>query len=163
MEEQIDDINNIDVMKDRDGVPIVNPTTRGMIQNPSEFIQKLLENSHIPRHLVSKYWALTGQTIKLTFLTQDEVDMMMLRWDILKVTIIESVPKIAFDEDMEFDLEQMEIEFNANLNRSKGSRQNERELISTTTNATYAEASLNPQKQESGWASKVFRALKGGK
>lgn len=155
-----------EVLKDGNGNPIVSPATRGMINEPTEFVQKLLENTHVPRHLVLKYWVLFGQSTKLTFFNEKEVEIMLLRWEILKTTIIESIPKSAFNEDMEFDLEQMEIEFINNLNRAKGSAShgmNERELISANTSATYSEIDLNKNKEESkpGWGSKIFRALRG--
>jgi len=141
----------------------VNPATKGLTDgDPAEFVNKLISNDHVPKHLLTQYWALSSPTTKLTFFTKEEVEIMLLRWESIRLRIIESLPEQAYDEDLENDLQQMEFELVGNLNRAKGANGiNERILISANTSATMAEKTIGESPQQSqGFGSSIFRQLK---
>jgi hypothetical protein len=141
----------------------VNPATKGLTDgDPAEFVNKLISNDHVPKHLLTQYWALSSPTVKLSFLTKEEKEIAMLRWESIRLGIIEALPEQAYDEDLENDLQQMEFELDGNLNRAKGANGlNERILISANTNATMAEKQIGePISQSQGIGSSIFRQIK---
>lgn len=130
-------------------------TTRGLAIEQSEVIQRLMDNSHIPEKLIKELWALFGSSSKLTFLNEEDVRICMLRWELLRLTIIESLPKEDYKEELESTLNMVGTEFFFNIKRSMGSRMNERELLSANTQANFAERNIGAEQKGMGFFSRL--------
>jgi hypothetical protein len=128
--------------------------------DPSELIESLLDNSHVPRNLQSQLWSLFGKSSKLTFITEEDVRTLMLEFELLRLTIIESIPKSAYDENLEMTLIQIRMEFEFNIRRSKGSKMNERELLGSSTSATFSDRQMGRPSEDHGFLSKIAGMFK---
>ena len=142
-------------------------TTRGFDDVPgaggmdaSELVESLLSNEHIPKKLLTQLWVLFGKSTKLSFLKDNDIVMLMYQFELLRLTIIESIPKSAYNEDLEMELIQIRIEFELNLNRSRGARMNERELLGSSTTASFSERQMGHQSDEPGFLDKIGRMFR---
>jgi len=86
--------------------------------------------------------------------------MLMLQFELLRLTIIESIPKSAYNEDLEMELIQIRIEFELNLNRSRGARMNERELLGSSTTASFTERQMGHASDEPSFLDKLGKMFK---
>jgi len=136
------------------------PGSGGM--EPSELVESLLSNEHIPAKLKKQLWVLFGKSTKLSFLKDSDIRGLMLQFELLRLTIIESIPKSAYNEDLEMDLIQIRMEFELNLNRSRGARMNERELLGSSTTASFSERPIGHSADEPGFMDKLSKMF-GGK
>ena len=121
----------------------------------SELVESLLSNQHIPEHLLKQLWVLFGKSTKLSFLKDRDIEMLMYQFELIRLTIIESVPKSAYDEELELSLIQIRIEFELNLNRSRGSKMNERELLGSSTTASFSERNMGHASDNPGFLDKL--------
>ena len=135
------------------------PGSGGM--DASELVESLLSNEHIPEKLKKQLWVLFGKSTKLSFLKDNDIKNLMLQFELLRLTIIESIPKSAYNEDLEMDLIQIRIEFELNLNRSRGARMNERELLGSSTTASFTERPMGRSAEEPGFLDKIARMFGG--
>jgi len=126
----------------------------------SELVESLLSNEHIPKKLLNQLWVLFGKSTKLSFLKDEDIRMLMLQFELLRLTIIESIPKSAYNEDLEMELIQIRIEFELNLNRSRGARMNERELLGSSTTASFTERQMGHASDEPSFLDKLGRMFK---
>ncbi len=149
-----------DEMQSQRGLNDDIPGAGGM--DASELVESLLSNEHIPKKLLEKLWVLFGKSTKLSFLKDQDITMLMYQFELLRLTIIESIPKSAYDEDLEMELIQIRIEFELNLNRSRGARMNERELLGSSTTASFSERQMGHQADNPGFMDKIAD-LFGGK
>jgi hypothetical protein len=129
------------------------PGSGGM--DASELVESLLSNEHIPEPLLKQMWVLFGKSTKLSFLKDNDIKMLMYQFELLRLTIIESIPKSAYDEDLELQLIQIRMEFELNLNRSRGGRLNERELLGSSTSATFNSQQMGHQSDNPGFLDKL--------
>lgn len=127
----------------------------------SEMVESLLSNEHIPKHLQMEMWVLFGKTTKLSFLKDDDIRNLMLQFELLRLTIIESLPKSEYNEELEMSLIQVRMEFELNLNRSRGARMNERELLGSSTTASFSERPMGHSTDDPGFLSKLMKAFGG--
>ena len=135
------------------------PGSGGM--EPSELVESLLSNEHIPDHLRKRMWVLFGKSTKLTFLKDDDIKQLMLQFELLRLTIIESIPKAQYNEELELDLIQIQMEFLLNLKRSFGSgRMNERELLGSSTTASFTEKHMGNTSNNPGFLDKLASVFK---
>lgn len=118
-----------------------NQNTGGI--DAGELIEKLLSNEHIPDHIRDQFWVLFGRTSKLTFINEQRLKRLMLRFELLRITALESIPPGDYQEGLESLLYSIGLEFEMNLCRSLGHRLNERELMGASTYATFAERPLS--------------------
>jgi len=121
----------------------------------SELVESLLSNEHIPKPLLKQMWVLFGKSTKLSFLKDNDIDMLMLQFELLRLTIIESIPKASYNEELEMTLIQIRIEFSLNLSRSRGGRLNERELLGSSTSATFNSQQMGHQSDNPGFLDKL--------
>ena len=128
----------------------------------SELVESLLSNEHIPEKVLKQLWVLFGKSTKLSFLKDNDIKMLMYQFELLRLTIIESIPKSAYNEDLELELIQVQIEFELNLNRSRGARMNERELLGSSTTASFSERQMGHTSDEPSFLDKLGRMF-GGK
>lgn len=126
----------------------------------SELVESLLSNEHIPPHLLKQLWALFGKSTKLSFLKDSDIKMLMLQFELLRLTIIESLPKSQYTEELEMTLIQVGMELSLNLNRSRGGRMNERELLSSSTTASFTERSMGNPSDNPSFLDKLARMFK---
>ena len=126
----------------------------------SELVESLLSNEHIPEHLLEQLWVLFGKSTKLSFLKDNDIKMMMLQFELLRLTIIESIPKSAYDEELEMSLIQIRVEFELNLNRSRGGRLNERELLASSTTATFSSKEMGNTSDNPSFLSKLAQMFR---
>lgn len=126
----------------------------------SELVESLLSNEHIPKDLLKELWVLFGKSTKLSFLKDNDIKMLMLQFELLRLTIIENVPKSCYDEKLEMDLIQIRIEFELNLNRSRGSKMNERELLGSSTTASFSERNMGNPSENPGFLDKLSRMFR---
>jgi hypothetical protein len=131
------------------------PGSGGM--DASELVESLLSNEHIPEHLLKQLWVLFGKSTKLSFLKDNDIKNLMLQFELLRLTIIESIPKSAYDEELELQLIQIRMEFELNLNRSRGARMNERELLGSSTTASFSERAMGHSSEDPGFIDKLAR------
>lgn len=136
------------------------PGAGGM--DASELVESLLSNEHIPKKLLKNLWVLFGKSTKLSFLKDEDIRQLMLQFELLRLTIIESIPKSAYNEELELELIQIRMEFELNLNRSRGARMNERELLGSSTTASFSERQMGNRSEEPGFLDKLSRMF-GGK
>ncbi len=129
------------------------PGSGGM--DASELVESLLSNEHIPKPLLKQLWVLFGKSTKLSFLKDNDIKMLMYQFELIRLTIIESVPKSAYDEELELSLIQIRIEFELNLNRSRGARMNERELLGSSTTASFSERQIGNPSDNPGFLDKL--------
>lgn len=129
------------------------PGSGGM--EPSELVESLLSNEHIPDHLRKKMWVLFGKSTKLSFLKDDDIKQHMFQFELLRLTIIESIPKAQYNEELELDLIQIQMEFSLNLSRSRGARLNERELLGSSTTASFTERPTHNMSNNPGFLDKL--------
>ncbi len=134
------------------------PGAGGM--DASELVESLLSNAHIPKDVVEELWVLFGKSTKLSFLKDDDIRMLMLQFELLRLTIIESIPKSAYDEKLEMKLIQIRIEFELNLNRSRGARMNERELLGSSTTASFTERQMGHASENPGFFDRLGRLFR---
>lgn len=134
------------------------PGSGGM--DASELVESLLDNSHVPQPLQKQFWALFGKSTKLSFLRDDDIKMLMYQFELIRLTIIESIPKAAYNEELELSLIQIQIEFELNLNRSRGARMNERELLGSSTSATFSERQMGHSTENPGFLDKLTNMFK---
>lgn len=127
----------------------------------SELVESLLSNEHIPKDIQKQWWVLFGKSTKLSFLNQEDIDHLLLEFELLKLTTLESIPKNAYDEKLEHQLIMARMEFELNLRRSKGGRLNERELLGSSTQATFSERSMGHASESPGFLDKIARVLGG--
>lgn len=127
---------------------VYDPTPSPQGTDAGEMMEKLLSNDHVPIEIREKCWALYGNSIKLTFTTPEMKERFLNYFELIRLTILESIPKSAYNEALELEFYNAYIEFEANLGRSAGFRLNERELMATTTHATFAERQLNNGQSE---------------
>ncbi len=142
-----------DEMQSQRGLNDDIPGAGGM--DASELVESLLSNEHIPKKLLNQLWVLFGKSTKLSFLKDQDITMLMYQFELLRLTIIESIPKSAYDEDLEMELIQIRIEFELNLNRSRGARMNERELLGSSTTASFSERQMGHQSDNPGFMDKL--------
>lgn len=135
------------------------PGSEGM--EPSELVESLLSNAHIPPKLLKQLWVLFGKSTKLSFLKDEDIRGLMLQFELLRLTIIESIPKSAYDEELEMSLIQIRMEFELNLNRSRGSRMNERELLGSSTTASFTERPMGHSSEDPGFFGKLTKIFGG--
>lgn len=123
----------------------------------SELVESLLSNEHIPKSLLKQLWVLFGKSTKLSFLKDNDIRNLMLQFELLRLTIIESIPKSAYDEELEMSLIQIRMEFELNLNRSKGGHHglNERELLGSSTTASFSERQMGHASDNPGFLDKL--------
>ena len=126
----------------------------------SELVESLLSNEHIPEHLLKQLWVLFGKSTKLSFLKDNDIKMMMLQFELLRLTIIESIPKSEYNEELEMSLIQIRVEFELNLNRSRGGRLNERELLASSTTATFSSKEMGNTSDNPGFLSKLAQMFR---
>jgi len=126
----------------------------------SELVESLLSNEHIPEHLLKQLWVLFGKSTKLSFLKDNDIKNLMLQFELLRLTVIESVPKSAYNEELEMSLIQIRVEFELNLNRSRGSKMNERELLGSSTSATFAPQNMGNMSDNPGFLSKLAQMFR---
>ena len=129
------------------------PGSGGM--DASELVESLLSNEHIPQKLLKQLWALFGKSTKLSFLRDEDIRILMYQFELIRLTIIESIPKSAYDEELEMELIQVQIEFELNLNRSRGARMNERELLGSSTTASFTERQMGHASDNPGFLDKL--------
>jgi hypothetical protein len=134
------------------------PSGGGM--DASELVESLLSNSHIPSDVVDEFWVLFGKSTKLSFLKDNDITMLMLQFELLRLTIIENIPKSEYNEKLEMKLIQIRIEFELNLNRSRGARMNERELLGSSTTASFTERPMGHSSEEPGFLDKIARMFR---
>jgi hypothetical protein len=133
------------------------PGASGM--DPGELVESLLSNIHVPVRLQEQMWVLFGKSTKLSFLGNDDIRDLMLQFELLRLTIIESIPVSEYNEDLEMDLIQIRMEFELNLNRSKGARMNERELLGSSTSASFTERPMGNSASDPGFLGKIAHML----
>lgn len=130
----------------------------------TEYLEKLISNEDIPEHIQDELWALFENSNKLTFLDEDTIRKWMLRYELIRLTILESQAKGDYDEALELTLHQIGLAYEARLRQSKGKHLNMIELILTNTNASFAERQLEPQStQKAGWISRLTSGFRGKK
>jgi len=125
------------------------------IGDASSMIESLLSNSHIPKRLQKQLWIFFSRSTKISFLNDKEVNDLMWEFELIRLTIIESIPKADYNEDLELELEQIRMEFKLNLNRSKGGAMNERTLLGASTQATFSERPMGRTSGEPGFLDKI--------
>ena len=126
----------------------------------SELVESLLSNEHIPKDLLKDLWVLFGKSTKLSFLKDNDIKMLMLQFELLRLTILENVPKSFYNEKLEMDLIQIRIEFELNLNRSRGGRMNERELLASSTTASFSSKDMEKTADNPGFLDKLARMFR---
>ncbi len=136
------------------------PNSGGM--DASELVESLLSNEHIPPALLKQMWVLFGKSTKLSFLKDNDIKMLMLQFQLLRLTIIESIPKSAYDEELEMTLIQIRVEFELNLSRSRGGihGMNERELLASSTTATFNSKEMGNTSENPGFLSKLAQMFR---
>ena len=137
------------------------PGSSGM--DASELVSSLLSNEHIPKKLREEMWILFSQTIKLSFITDADVNWFSLQWELLRLTVIESIPKSLYNEELERDLIMAGMEFRGNILRAKGGKMNERELLGSSTSASFSERNMGSQASNPGFLDKLSSMFGGGK
>jgi hypothetical protein len=88
----------------------------------SEFLSRLLNNEHIPEEFKSSLFSLFSQNQKLTFLEEKDIEIYLLRFRLLRNSIVQSVPKAQNNSTLSRELDNIEIEFNNVLRQSLGDR-----------------------------------------
>lgn len=127
-----------------------------------EMVEKLLSNEHIPPALVEELWALFGRSSKLSFLDDRAVALAKIEFEMLKIDIIESIPKSEYDEQLEIKLRMISWETLMNINRSHGGRAgNEREMLATQI-TSHSERPVETPQSSSGYGQRLLRIFKGG-
>lgn len=150
---------------DQNGGVIRQPTYPGSIPggtDAGELVEKLLSNEHIPEHLANAFWVLFGRTAKLTFITEEDRQRMMLRFEYLRITALECIPPGEYQEQAEQELYSIGMEFEMNLMRARGVKgMNERILMGASTYATFSERPIGQQAGDNiGLFGRVINASK---
>ncbi len=136
------------------------PAGGGM--DASMLIESLLSNSHIPEHLKKSLWIFFSRTAKLTFLDEKDVKMLMLQAELIRLTILESVPKSQYTEELEMELQQILMEFYMTLNRSVGGSNgmSERILLGSSTQMNFSDKQLVGNTQNKSFINKITSMFK---
>lgn len=122
----------------------------------AEFIDSILDNSHVPKPLRHQLWALFGKSTKLSALKDEDIRTILLEYELIRLTILESIPKQNYNEELELSLLQIGIELRLSLNRSRGGgRLTERELIGASSTATFSDRFAGKQSEDPGFLSKL--------
>lgn len=128
----------------------------------AEFIDSILDNSHVPKNLRTQLWALFGKSTKLSALKDEDIRRIMQEFELIRLTLLESIPKGNYTEELELSLLQIQIELELSLNRSRGGgKLTERELIGSSTSATFTERSIGHGTEEVGFFDRIARILGG--
>ena len=108
----------------------------------SEFMKELISNDHIPPEIVKRaaFWTAFGRSTKFSFFDSDDIEYLMLQFEILLVRFKQDVPKMLITPSVLSTLTNIKMEYYANLCRARGNgRMNERELIGVSASANFAE------------------------
>jgi hypothetical protein len=136
------------------------PASHHNVLDASELVETLLSNEHIPPDVREKFWVFFGRSLKLSFFNLEDVQRLMFEFELMRLTIIESMPKRNLDEGVEMLLNSLRIEFFANVKRSQGLRLNTIELITASTTATFSEQPIKSTAQESsGWGTRLMKGI----
>lgn len=127
------------------------------IGDASAMIESLLSNSHIPEHLKKGLWIFFSRTAKLTFLDESDVKMLMLQAELIRLSILESMPKQDYDEELEMELQQIIMEFFMTLKRSVGGAggMSERILLGSSTQMNFSDKQIGGNSQNKGFIDKI--------
>ena len=117
----------------------------GAGMDSAELLKTLLSNEHIPEGVKKQLWALFSHTVKLTFLTEKDVQTYLLKWKLIRLAIIKSIPKSAYDDAIKLELLNVGIEYESNIRKSLGAKMNYIELITAEIRATFDERPLGVQ------------------
>ena len=127
----------------------------------AEFIDSILDNSHVPKNLRLQLWALFGKSTKLSALKDEDIRTILLEYELIRLTILESLPKQNYNEELELSLLQIGIELKLSLNRSRGGgRMTEREQIGSSTQASFTDRSSSRPLDDPGFLSKLASIFK---
>ena len=108
----------------------------------SEFMKELISNDHIPEEIVKKaaFWTAFGRSTKFSFLDYEDMEWLMLQFEILLIRFKQDIPKIFVTPSVLSTLTNIKMEYYVNLCRARGNgRMNERELIGVSASANFAE------------------------
>lgn len=116
----------------------------------------------VKKSIVRKFWAVNSQAVKLSNLeNNDEIVEFKNNFDVSKISFIQALPQESFTFEDLLDLDQMEMNFDLSLRRSKGvpqGRINERGLIGMQIQqkiSSHTEGIRSMQGYGGGWLNKV--------
>lgn len=128
------------------------------VVDTSELLKKLLDNEHIPTDLREKYFALFSTSLKLTFLERDDIEeWFMPKYNIIAKLILQNLPNDDFDTDTRVILDQLEIEYKANLQRAL--RGFERITEATQINASTDHVPTVPKGDNMGFLARMAKGI----
>lgn len=114
-------------------------------------IQEYTQDKQIPLDKVEdlqKFWAIFGKDLKLTFIdTDQEIEYFNNLFESAKLSYLMSEPAFKFDFDKYQMLDQLRLNFNAVVRRSKGTDKNK--MNERTLQASQGSFSLNTNQGQS--------------